>query len=80
MSDATRATKTTVVDPESVRDFLRTEPEFLRQDESLLGELGQPLLATTLMGTQSAVVTSTITVTLALSSKQGAGLAAMGRF
>lgn len=40
MSDATRATKTTVVDPESVRDFLRTEPEFLRQDENLLGELG----------------------------------------
>lgn len=40
MSDATRATRTTVVDPDSVRDFLRTEPEFLRQDETLLGELG----------------------------------------
>ncbi len=40
MSDATRATKKAVVDPESVRAFLRTEPEFLRQDEDLLGELG----------------------------------------
>jgi uncharacterized protein YigA (DUF484 family) len=40
MSDVTRATKKAIVDPESVRAFLRTEPEFLRQDEDLLGELG----------------------------------------
>ncbi len=40
MSDSTRAARMTVVDPESVRAFLRTEPEFLRQDEDLLGELG----------------------------------------
>jgi uncharacterized protein YigA (DUF484 family) len=39
MSDATRATKK-AVDPETIRDFLRTEPEFLRHDEDLLGELG----------------------------------------
>jgi uncharacterized protein YigA (DUF484 family) len=39
MSDATRATKK-AVDPETIRDFLRTEPEFLRHDEGLLGELG----------------------------------------
>jgi uncharacterized protein len=39
MSDATRATKK-AVDAESVRAFLRTEPEFLREDEHLLGELG----------------------------------------
>lgn len=40
MSDATRATLNAVVDPDSVRAFLRTEPEFLRQDHGLLGELG----------------------------------------
>lgn len=40
MSDATRATMKAAVDPDSVRAFLRTEPEFLRQDEHLLGELG----------------------------------------
>ncbi|KQV62571.1 MULTISPECIES: DUF484 family protein [unclassified Caulobacter] len=44
MSDATRATKK-AVDPESVRDFLRTEPEFLRHDEGLLGELGLKIAA-----------------------------------
>lgn len=44
MSDATRATKK-AVDPESVRDFLRTEPEFLRHDEDLLGELGLKVAA-----------------------------------
>lgn len=40
MSDATRATKKTTVDADSVRAFLRTQPQFLRQDEDLLGELG----------------------------------------
>lgn len=40
MSDATRATKKTTVDADSVRAFLRTAPEFLRQDEDLLGALG----------------------------------------
>jgi uncharacterized protein len=44
MSDATRATKK-AVDPDSVRDFLRTEPEFLRHDEDLLGELGLKVAA-----------------------------------
>lgn len=44
MSDATRATKK-AVDLESVRDFLRTEPEFLRHDEGLLGELGLKVAA-----------------------------------
>src|SRR4051812_35221647 len=39
MSDATNANRKPV-DAESVRDFLRTEPEFLRHDEDLLGELG----------------------------------------
>jgi uncharacterized protein YigA (DUF484 family) len=40
MSDATRATKKTTVDADSVRAFLRTQPQFLRQDDDLLGELG----------------------------------------
>jgi uncharacterized protein YigA (DUF484 family) len=40
MSDATRAAKKTTVDAESVRAFLRTQPQFLRQDDNLLGELG----------------------------------------
>jgi uncharacterized protein YigA (DUF484 family) len=39
MSDATNANRKPV-DAESVRDFLRVQPEFLRQDENLLGELG----------------------------------------
>lgn len=39
MSDATNASRKPV-DAESVRDFLRVQPEFLRQDENLLGELG----------------------------------------
>ena len=39
MSDATNASRKTV-DAESVRDFLRVQPEFLRHDEDLLGELG----------------------------------------
>lgn len=40
MSDATGAALKATVDPDSVRDFLRVQPEFLRQDENLLGELG----------------------------------------
>ncbi len=39
MSDATNANRK-AVDPETVRDFLRVQPEFLRHDEDLLGELG----------------------------------------
>lgn len=39
MSDATQALLQPV-DPEIVRAFLRTEPEFLRDDSNLLGELG----------------------------------------
>ena len=40
MSDAKRAAEAATIDAEIVRDFLRTEPGFLRQDEALLGELG----------------------------------------
>ncbi len=39
MSDATQALMKPV-DPEVVRAFLRDEPDFLRDDSSLLGELG----------------------------------------
>ncbi|OYX93317.1 MAG: hypothetical protein B7Y78_08685, partial [Caulobacter sp. 35-67-4] len=39
MSDATQALMKPV-DPEVVRAFLRDEPDFLRDDTRLLGELG----------------------------------------
>ena len=45
MSDPTRAALKATVDPDSVRAFLRTEPEFLRRDEDLLGELGLKIAA-----------------------------------
>lgn len=49
MSDPTRAARKTTMDAESVRAFLRTEPEFLRQDETLLGELGLKIDASNIL-------------------------------